>query len=118
VQTKTPSQSGRAPAALLALLLGLLLGNAGPAFAVADFGGTALSEPRSSKAALVARSIKRDCEDDSDTGNLPPLWLGAAPHVVADHLSTRPAGGAPAAIAAEDHGRPPPPFHARAPPAA
>ena len=107
----------RGPAALLALLLTVLLGNAGPV-AAADLGPAAFTQPQAGKSAVLARTARRDSDEESDAADQPPLWLGASPQFEDDSSSLHPAG---IRTAARDNDRAagrPSPFRARAPPAA
>ena len=112
------TRSRRGPAALLALFLTILLGNAAPALALAEIGEAAISQPRGGKAAVAARSGKRDSGPHFRSADLPPLQLGVPPQTVTETLSSRPAESAVRVPARVADGRRASPFQARAPPAA
>ena len=111
------TRSRRGPAALLALFLTILLGSAGPAFAIAEIGEAAVSQPRGGEAAVAARSGRRDSGPQFRT-DLPPLQLAVPPQTVTETLSRRPAESAVRRPARVADGRRACPFQARAPPAA
>ena len=110
--------SRRAPAALLALFLAVLLGVPAPAASLAEAVPAGVKQLQPGKSPAAARLNRRASEDQADPSTAPPIWVGGAPRVETAIVSRRPsAGSSPAPdIAQAEPCRAP--YQARAPPAA